>query len=69
VTFGDPLQAQPFANIAAAKTKVNCAQGDAVCQDMFQISAAHLSYGMNGDVGTSVAFIQQMVGPLPKAAA
>jgi len=58
VTFGDPLQSQPFANIDAAKTKINCAPGDQVCNEKFQISAAHLSYGTNGDIPASVKFIQ-----------
>jgi cutinase len=62
VTFGDPLQKDAFANIDAAKTKVNCATGDQVCNEMFLISAAHLSYGKNGDVGTSVQFIQKAMG-------
>jgi hypothetical protein len=30
VTFGDPLQKTQFANIDAAKTKVNCNAGDPV---------------------------------------
>jgi cutinase len=69
VTFGDPLMAQPFQNIDVAKTKINCVQGDQVCNAMFAISAAHLSYGTNGAVPASVTFIQQVIGPLPPAGA
>jgi cutinase len=62
VTFGDPLQADQFANIDQAKTKVNCAQGDQVCNEQFLISAAHLSYGKNGNVEESVAFVKGVMG-------
>ncbi|KAF2436161.1 cutinase [Tothia fuscella] len=68
VTFGDPLMDQDFANIDAAKTKVNCVQGDGVCNGQFAISAAHLSYGSNGNVDDSVQFIMQMVGGAAPAA-
>lgn len=67
MTFGDPLMDQKFQNIDPAKTKINCAQGDQVCQGQFAISAAHLSYGNNGNVGDSVAFIMSMLGATPKA--
>jgi len=62
VTFGDPLQAQPFVGIDAAKTKINCADGDAVCNAQFQISAAHLSYGTNGNIEQSVQFVKTAMG-------
>ena len=59
MTFGDPLRTQAFQNIDSSKTLINCAAGDDVCNDMFVISAAHLSYGTNGDIQKSVSFIQQ----------
>ncbi|KAE9965348.1 hypothetical protein EG328_009799 [Venturia inaequalis] len=62
VTFGDPLRKDNFANIEQAKTKVNCAAGDQVCNELFLISAAHLSYGVNGDVDSSVAFVKSAMG-------
>lgn len=62
ITFGDPLQKTAFANIDPARTKVNCNQGDQVCNEMFLISAAHLSYGRNGDVEESVAFVKGVLG-------
>lgn len=62
MTFGDPLKTQKFANIPAANTKINCATGDPVCMSMFVITAAHLSYGMNGDIPASVKFVQGLMG-------
>ena len=56
VTFGDPLQTQPFMNIDPAKTKIFCNQGDGVCAGMFAISQAHLSYGMTS-VPAAVDFV------------
>lgn len=61
MTFGDPLRNQSFQNINAAQTLINCAPGDDVCDDEFVISAAHLSYGTNGDVQKSATFIQQQL--------
>ena len=61
MTFGDPLQMQAFQNIDAANTKINCAQGDPVCNSQFIITAAHLSYTSNGDVPATVQFIQGKV--------
>lgn len=62
VTFGDPLENTTFSNIDASKTKVYCAQGDAVCYGQFSISAAHLSYGSDGDTTTGAQFIVSALG-------
>ncbi|GME35746.1 putative cutinase [Neofusicoccum parvum] len=60
VTFGDPLQAQPFQNIEASRTKIFCATGDLVCTNQFIITPAHLSYA-TASVGPAAEFIQSQL--------
>ncbi|KAH7097277.1 cutinase, partial [Auriculariales sp. MPI-PUGE-AT-0066] len=60
VTFGDPLQKQAFNKIDASQAKVFCNAGDAVCNNQFIITAAHLSYGRTS-VGDAVDFIQSQL--------
>jgi len=68
ITYGDPM-----ATIAAKmnvgiwgclpedRTKVFCNKGDGVCGGAFSISAAHMSYTTNGDVGKGATFASQMI--------
>ncbi|TID22024.1 carbohydrate esterase family 5 protein [Venturia nashicola] len=62
VTFGDPLRRDEFLNIEKERTRVNCVGGDLVCDELFVVSAAHLSYGANGDVEGSVGFVGGVLG-------
>lgn len=58
VTFGDPLQNQPFDGIDASKLKPFCALGDLVCETGSKIiTASHLQYGGNGDGVKGAQFI------------
>lgn len=43
------------------RTKVFCNSGDGVCTGAFSISAAHLSYTSNGDIGKGAAFAMEMI--------
>jgi cutinase len=49
VIFGDPDNGQAVGNVAAASTKVICAQGDLICAGQAVVLAPHLSYGRNAD--------------------
>jgi cutinase len=43
------------------KAKIFCNAGDGVCNAAFSISAAHLSYTTNGDIGKAVDFIASVL--------
>ncbi|EKG16034.1 Cutinase [Macrophomina phaseolina MS6] len=57
--FGDPYNGQRIQNVAAAKVKKFCRDGDAVCEGSFTINQAHLQYG--SDTPAAVSFIKGKV--------
>ncbi|KAL8801227.1 MAG: hypothetical protein Q9182_004621 [Xanthomendoza sp. 2 TL-2023] len=62
VIFGDPSNGSPVTNVA--NLKEYCAQGDNVCGTprTFAITAAHASYGRNGDAGDAAGYIAGVTG-------
>ncbi|KAF2229361.1 carbohydrate esterase family 5 protein [Viridothelium virens] len=56
-TFGDPVQKEAFQGVPQSRTKIFCAQGDGVCNGVFAISAAHLSYTQTS-ITPAAQFIQ-----------
>ena len=59
VIFGDPDNPQPVQGASAAKTKVFCADGDAICAGQAVVLPPHLSYG--SDAGAAADFVMQNV--------
>lgn len=59
VTFGDPFNGAPIKGYSKA-IQTYCAQGDEVCDGLFQISLAHLSY-VGVDTTEAVAYINNLV--------
>ncbi|KAK9802168.1 putative cutinase [Seiridium cardinale] len=62
VTFGDTQKAQDggvIPNIAKAKTKIYCNQGDLVCQGTLIITGNHLDY--TSSVNPAVQFVQTLL--------
>jgi cutinase len=51
-----------WGSLPPSRAKVFCNSGDGVCGGAFSISAAHMAYGANGDVGKAVSFIAQQMG-------
>jgi hypothetical protein len=43
------------------RTQVFCNKGDGVCTGAFSISAAHLSYSSNGDIGKGASFAAKII--------
>lgn len=57
VIFGDPDNPDAVAGADAAKTKVFCADGDAICAGQALVLPPHLSYG--GNAGEAAQFVVQ----------
>ncbi|KAL8808786.1 MAG: hypothetical protein Q9200_004017 [Gallowayella weberi] len=62
VIFGDPSNGSPVTNVG--NLKEYCAQGDGVCGTprTYAITAAHASYGRNGDAGDAANYISRVTG-------
>jgi len=74
VTFGDPLKVAVgkypvWGKLPDARAKLFCNSGDGVCGGAFSISAAHLSYTSNGDIGKAVDFITGAIAAMDAAPA
>jgi len=73
VTFGDPLKVAVgkypvWGKLPESRAKLFCNSGDGVCGGAFSISAAHLSYTSNGDIGKAVEFISGAINSMGAAA-
>jgi len=74
VTFGDPLKVAVgkypvWGKLPDSRAKLFCNSGDGVCGGAFSISAAHLSYTSNGDIGKAVEFIGGAIAAMGNAPA
>jgi len=67
ITYGDPLAVTKgvgpggWGCLPQNRGKIFCSKGDGVCGGAFSISAAHMSYTSNGDIGKGASFAAQFI--------